>query len=272
MIEPVRECVTSADGTKISYLRVGRGPSLVIVPGGLSDATSWLQTAELLAPEYEVFLVDLRGHGESEEGDEVFSIARVVDDVRAVLAAAGPGAILLGHSYGGVVALETALATAPGEVRQLLSYEAALPGAIPDRAVFERVQSMVETGDLVKALEIVLFEVAHVLPEEAALAAEQPGSPSLEELAARVPGSVREAFAVYALEGATRYRALTIPTVFLLGEQSAPEFASKHEELLSLVPGSTAAVFPGQRHNANLFDPLGTLAVLHGVLQPLPAG
>jgi pimeloyl-ACP methyl ester carboxylesterase len=44
--------VTSADGTRIGYRRLGSGPALVFVHGSISTHTDWMRVAKLLAPRY----------------------------------------------------------------------------------------------------------------------------------------------------------------------------------------------------------------------------
>ena len=60
---PARQ-VTSADGTRIAYEKVGKGPALVIVGGALSDRKGGAELAQLLAPRFSVYLYDRRGRGE----------------------------------------------------------------------------------------------------------------------------------------------------------------------------------------------------------------
>lgn len=102
------EFVTSADGTRIAYRRLGDGPPLLIVHGGLGTSTGWAAVAERLARDFEVVLFDRRGRGAREAGGEPHTLEHEIDDVRALLDRAGTGTALVGHSFGGAVALEAA--------------------------------------------------------------------------------------------------------------------------------------------------------------------
>lgn len=70
------EFVTSRDGTRIAYRRVGGGPPVVALHGALGSWRSWLAVAERLAARFQFVLVDRRGRGDSEEGASPHTLAR----------------------------------------------------------------------------------------------------------------------------------------------------------------------------------------------------
>src|SRR5690606_30206164 len=96
------------DGTRIGYLRLGEGPGLVFSHGSLTTGDDWLPVASRLADRFTCYVMSRRGRGRSAAGP-AHSLERECEDIAAVLAEAGPGAYLLGHSYGAICALETAL-------------------------------------------------------------------------------------------------------------------------------------------------------------------
>src|SRR5215831_11382232 len=101
------ESVTSKDGTRITFDRLGDGPPVVLVCGGSVDRTSNAGVAALLAPQFTVFNYDRRGRGES--GDTApYAVRREVEDLDAVIAAAGGAAGVYGSSSGAALALEAA--------------------------------------------------------------------------------------------------------------------------------------------------------------------
>ena len=105
--EPRERVVRSKDGVRIGFLELGSGPPLVIVHPSVSSGDAWLPVAGRLAERFTCHLMDRRGRGRS--GDAIdYSLEREGEDIAAVLEAAGPGAHLLGHSYGAVCALEAA--------------------------------------------------------------------------------------------------------------------------------------------------------------------
>ena len=99
--------VFSKDGTRISYLSTGTGPSVLVIPGVLSMAADYTAFARALAEHFAVHTIERRGRGESgPQGDE-YSIVKECEDVLALQAKTG-ASLLVGHSYGGLVALEVA--------------------------------------------------------------------------------------------------------------------------------------------------------------------
>lgn len=99
--------VFSADGTPISYVSLGRGPGLVIVGGVLSSASTYLALAEALAADFTVHVVNRRGRPPTGPQRPDHSIDEECADLLAVAAATGARRAF-GHSFGGLVVLETA--------------------------------------------------------------------------------------------------------------------------------------------------------------------
>jgi pimeloyl-ACP methyl ester carboxylesterase len=144
--------IHSADGTRISFRRLGSGPAIVFVHGSVSTHTDWTPTARLLSSRYTCFVMDRRGRAHSGVGSSPYSIEREYEDISAVLSAAGPGAMLAGHSYGGVCALGTAMRY---PVPKLVLYEPPFPvgGPIAGAPLADYARAIAE-GDLDLALQI----------------------------------------------------------------------------------------------------------------------
>src|SRR5439155_15896087 len=113
--------VTSADGTAIAYDRMGDGPTTVIlVTGAMVARNDNARLAELLSKHVTVINYDRRGRGDS--GDTApGGLAREIEDLAALIAAAGGSACLYGISSGGALVLEAAASGLP--VRKLAVYE-----------------------------------------------------------------------------------------------------------------------------------------------------
>jgi pimeloyl-ACP methyl ester carboxylesterase len=99
--------VLSKDGTRIGYLSVGEGPSVLVIPGVLSVAADYAAFARALSEHFSVHTIERRGRGESGPQGDDYSIVKECEDVLAVQAKTG-AAFLVGHSYGGLIALEVA--------------------------------------------------------------------------------------------------------------------------------------------------------------------
>lgn len=86
----------------------GEGPPLLLLHGARRTLADWAAVAPLLARHHRVLALDLRGHGLS--GDGTWSIPAVLGDIEAVLDRHGiPGALPVGHSLGGMLAVLYAL-------------------------------------------------------------------------------------------------------------------------------------------------------------------
>ena len=84
-------------------------PTLIFIHGVLNDHSVWiLQTRYLAHHGFNVLAVDLPGHGRS-AGEAPASVEAAADFIEALMDAAGlPQAALIGHSWGSLIALETA--------------------------------------------------------------------------------------------------------------------------------------------------------------------
>ena len=106
--QPVQTGSTiSGDGTTISYLSTGHGPGLVLVGGVLSRASTYLPLAEALAGTFTVHVINRRGRLPSGPQRPGHNIDIESADLVAV-ATATHARRAFGHSFGGLVVLETA--------------------------------------------------------------------------------------------------------------------------------------------------------------------
>ncbi|SRR5216684_2456542 len=116
------ETVKSKDGTSIGYDRVGEGPAVIIVDGALSTRGGNADLARLLADRFTVFRYDRRGRGDS--GDtQPYAVEREIEDIDALIEAAGGSAFLYGHSSGACLAMDATVELG-GKVGKLAMYEA----------------------------------------------------------------------------------------------------------------------------------------------------
>lgn len=123
----------SADGTPIAYEVRGTGPALVLVDGALCQRTMGPSRglAAALADTFTVHAYDRRGRGESGAGRTPYHPDREVEDLVAVIEAAGGHAHALGTSSGAALALAAAAQGAP--IDRLVAYEPRSSSTTPDR-------------------------------------------------------------------------------------------------------------------------------------------
>ncbi|WP_051178483.1 alpha/beta fold hydrolase [Nocardia concava] len=128
--DQVADYVVSEDGTRIAYLSVGSGPGVVVVPGALSVASGYGRFARALGTGFTVHTMERRGRGESGPQRVGHGVEADCADLRAVQDKTGAG-LVVGHSYGGFVALEAA--RADSGIRKVAVYEPGLSvdGSMP---------------------------------------------------------------------------------------------------------------------------------------------
>lgn len=250
--------VTSPDGTPIAYWRSGSGPPLLLVHGATAaHDTTWRIVGPLLAERHTVHAMDRRGRGGS--GDTApYHLQREAEDVAAVvdavaLATGGPVDVL-GHSYGGLSALEAALLTP--HIGRLILYESVpLRGAgLYPPGIAERLEALLEAGDVEGALVTMYRDLVEMPPEEIEMLRAQ--RDAWETRLANVPSMPRELRAEQAYVFLPeRFRAMRAPTLLLVGEDSPPR---EHDNARGVAAGlrdARVTILPGQQHAAMYMAP-----------------
>ena len=100
----------SADNSKIAYGVRGQGETtLLFVHGWLGNHKVWQHQIDYFSDTYTVAWLDLAGHGNSETNRQKFTMTAFAQDVKSVLDRIGTkDIILVGHSMGGPIVIETA--------------------------------------------------------------------------------------------------------------------------------------------------------------------
>ncbi|PYE53235.1 alpha/beta fold hydrolase [Deinococcus yavapaiensis] len=178
------QTVTSHDGTRIAFDRSGTGSPVILVSGGSVDHASTAPVAALLSTHFTVYNLHRRGRGAS--GDTApYAVKREVEDIEAVLDAAGGSACLWGSSSGAVLALEAARLL-PGKIRKLALWEPPFvldPARRPPADTARTFHDLVAQGRRGDAAEYFMKDVVGLPPEFVANARRQPWWPRQEALA-----------------------------------------------------------------------------------------
>lgn len=98
------------DNVTLAYDEAGRGePPLVFIHGGFADHTHFTPQFDYFKQKHRVLAMDLRGHGESDKPQQDYTMTAYADDVHWLCQQVGINKrIVIGHSMGGLIALETA--------------------------------------------------------------------------------------------------------------------------------------------------------------------
>jgi pimeloyl-ACP methyl ester carboxylesterase len=116
------------NGINIHYQTSGQGPNVVLIHGATGNMAFWyMSSLPVLIKEFRVTTYDLRGHGYSDVPPSGYTSAHMSADLSALLDHLEiERAHLVGHSFGGVVALHTA-ALNPERVASLVLADPEIP-------------------------------------------------------------------------------------------------------------------------------------------------
>ncbi len=108
------------DGCRLHWAELGQGPPVVLLHGLCDSHRTWLKVAPMLARSRRLLMLDLAGHGLSERPDASYALEWHARIVGAWLKKLGlEGVDLVGHSYGGGVALWMMLLEHRARIRKL---------------------------------------------------------------------------------------------------------------------------------------------------------
>ena len=257
--------VTSGDGTAIAVHTLGTGPDLIVLGGALQAAVDYLGLARLLGDGFTVHVPDRRGRGGSGPHGENYSLDREVDDLLAVRSATA-ARMVFGHSYGGLVVLETMARGTDFAAASVFEPGVSISNSIPI-GWLPRYRALLAQGDSHGAF-------AHFIRSN-------PQSPAITRMLP--PWSLR--LALHAMPGfqdkigpglegnglehaqvAERndqypgYRSIQGNVQILAGTKSPAFVVSTLRTLNDVIPGSTATVLPGLNHMAPLAKRPRTIA------------
>ena len=244
------ETVTSRDGTEIAFDRIGQGPPVILVSGGSVDRMSLAGLAEQLSKDLTVLNYDRRGRGPS--GDtQPYAIDREIEDIEAVIEAAGGEAGIFGSSSGAVLAM---LATAAGlPITKLAMWEPPyMPEGMPTPPAdqVERYEMMVAEGRRGDAVEYFMSKVVGMPPEFVAGARSQPWWGATEALAhtlaydARIMGDYRIPV--------DRAANVKVPALVIAGGADMPFMRDTATALAEALPDGETRFLDGQGHDVDM--------------------
>jgi pimeloyl-ACP methyl ester carboxylesterase len=117
----LRESTVVLDGVRFNYAQAGSGPPLVLVPGQSMPWQSYQRVIPLLARQFTVYALDVRGHGRSERTPGKYTFGRCGQDlVEFLRTVVREPAVCCGNSSGGLICIWAA-ANAPELVKAVLA-------------------------------------------------------------------------------------------------------------------------------------------------------
>jgi pimeloyl-ACP methyl ester carboxylesterase len=254
--------VTSRDGTTIAFGRQGDGPPVILVAAALSDRSDTARLAALLAEHFTVINYDRRGRGESGNTGP-YRIEREIEDLEAVIEAAGGSAYVFGSSSGAVLALRAASSGANVTKLALFEPPFRLPdedkGSTPPTDSAARARALIEAGrrnDVVKhfmthdvgvpapfllVMRVMMRKMwsnmvamAHTLPYDYAIVEDDVNGRPLAGL---------------------EWVSVTAPTLVMDGGKSPARLRRTAQLVADVVPGAQHRTLDGQNHGAVMTAP-----------------
>ncbi len=109
---------------EVDFIEAGSGPLVVLLHSSVAGARQWRRLVDDLKPDFHVRAVNLFGYGKTPPwlGATPQSLEDQVDLVEAALPASAGAVSLVGHSFGGAVAMKLAART-PGRIARLALLE-----------------------------------------------------------------------------------------------------------------------------------------------------
>ncbi|WP_437935804.1 alpha/beta fold hydrolase [Sorangium sp. So ce341] len=236
---------TSRDGTTIAFDQTGHGAPVILVMGAFNDRTTGAPLSAYLARRFTVLAYDRRGRGDS--GDAAtYAIDREIEDLDAVIQAAGGAAAVFGYSSGALLAL--AAAARGLAITRLALYEAPPTGA-PSAQPAEHVQalaSLVAAGRRGDAVEYFQRRMVGIPDEVVAQLRHAPFRPALEAMAHTL---VYDATIVADERITAALAEIRQPTLAIAGDASAPVMRQVAETLAARLPGGRRVTIEGATHH-----------------------
>ncbi|RXT04306.1 alpha/beta fold hydrolase [Ammoniphilus sp. CFH 90114] len=152
------------NGFSMSYEKWGEGENtLLLIHGNLGSKQWWNLVKEELASHFTVYMVDLRGCGQSEKPTDGYSVPQYGEDVVSFIKQMGISHFsLVGHSMGGVIAMDVA-SKIPDQVDKLILLNPApADGFVTSEDKYQIIEQYSTNRELLKsALTAVVPKGAH---------------------------------------------------------------------------------------------------------------
>ncbi|MGH2716830.1 MAG: alpha/beta fold hydrolase [Thermoleophilaceae bacterium] len=252
------QTVTSKDGSRIAYDRLGSGPAVILVGGALGyrKFKKMEELARLLADRCTVINYDRRGRGDSTEV-KPFALEREIEDIEALIEAEGGSASLWGWSSGGALALRaagTGIAVERVSVYEVpFMVDPAAKRPTPDYG--ERLDELVAAGDRNGAVKHFMRNAVGIPAPFVALMPLMPMWKGLKATAHTLPYDW-VALGKHTMYGAPlnaeEWASVTAPTLVAHGAKSPAVLRQGSRALAEVLPNAELRELEGVGHNVKM--------------------
>ena len=248
------QTVISQDRTVIAYEQTGQGPTIILVAGALCSrsTTGARALAQRLSSQFTVINYDRRGRGDS-GNTAPYSVSSEVEDLAALIEATGGHAHLYGHSSGGALVLEAALALGT-RVGRLALYEVPYNDSPSAQTVWQAYLAdllpLLDAGRWGDAVARFMTQVG--TPEEQIAGMRHaPFWPALEALAPTLSYDHAALLGPNGTVPSARAAAVAQSTLLMVGDTSYPFMRDTALRLEAAIPNASVLVLEGQTHDVD---------------------
>lgn len=251
--------IQSKDGTTLAYDVYGSGPALIYITGAscFRSFMPVVQDAKAFAAAFTVYNYDRRGRGDSTD-TQPYAIEREVEDIEALIDAAGGKASLYGHSSGAVLALEAALRLGD-KVDKVVMYDTSYAHDEVEKAEYntlsQQVHKLLRDGKNGQAMMTFLKGIG--MPKLFVYMLRF--MPGWKTMAALAPTLAYDIALTRDLPPLDRASQVTVPVQVMVGEKSPAGLHEVASQLAKAIPLATFIQLEGQDHMANAKALLPTL-------------
>ncbi len=260
------------EGAVLRYQVAGAGPAVVLVHGFGLDMRMWDRQFAALARDFRVVRYDCRGFGASGPFDPAVPYTHAADLVALLDHLELGKAALVGLSFGGRVALQTALAT-PDRVQALALLDAVLDGVPWDS---ESQAGMAEVSRQVAAGGVAAGRTAWLAHPLFAPARQDPAvADQLSVMVADFPGQHWLGLDPHLPDDERLFdvlERLTVPALVAAGERDVPGFLAMTETLARRLPAAELVLVKDAGHMVNMEQPDVVNDLLTRFLRRVSAG
>ncbi len=241
---------TASDGTSVRAYDEGQGPVVLLLHGGMDEGASWTRVAARLRSRFRVLRLHRRQYRLDLGTGEACTMAEEVEHVRALVELIDEPMLVVGHSSGGVLALEALVALPEAFAGAVLYEPPCVIGPPLGGEALTRAQVAMTAGEPGRALEIFLRDIVRTPAWVARMSrAFVPLVPRLGRLA---PHQLDDCAAIDEVGlRLDAYARIDVPVVLLGGERSPTHLGERLDALEHAMPNTERVRLRRQGHAAN---------------------
>jgi pimeloyl-ACP methyl ester carboxylesterase len=258
------------DPAGVVYEDEGTGPLVLVVHGGLSDESAWAKVATELTPSFRVVRIRRRIYRFELPADPATDVAHEVDDLLALAAELAEPVVIVGHSSGAIVALET-VARDGAPFRGCVVYEPPLvldepiggeTGVADARAALDRGRPGAALRIFITRMVGMPRRVGWLMPVLVRMNA---------TIRSFVPRQIDDTEAFNLLGNRLdAYASISVPVLLLTGARTPAHLRERTDRLAAVLPAAQpVAVMPKQGHGANERAPREVAALIRDFVRSL---